>query len=121
MERLNVQAAVRAYLAEKIPNAETRVTIPSPRPERLVVVRRVDGAMQDQLLDFAKVEALIYAPTESEAYKLAQEVSGAMLALSFADGYAKVRESYFYTDYDEDAKNPRWYAQYELTTYQPKE
>lgn len=121
MERLNVQADVRARLAEAITDAQVRVTVPSPRPSRLVVVRRVGGAMQDQLMDFAKMEALIYAPTEAQACELAERVSAAMLSLGFADGYAKVRESYFYTDYDEEAGAPRWYAQYELTTYKPKE
>lgn len=121
MERMNVQATVRAYLAKQLPNTTVKVTVPDPRPDYLVVVRRIGGAMQNELLDFAKVECLIYAPSEAKAADLAAQVSQAMLSLKHADGYALVHEQYFYSDYDTEAKTPRWYAQYELTTYSPKE
>lgn len=121
MERMNVQANIRAYLASNLPDVSVKVSIPDPRPDYLVVVRRVGGSMQDALIDVPKIEALIYAPTEAETAKLATLVSQLMFKLTFADGYAQVYESFFYSDYDTVAKNPRWYAQYELKTYLPKE
>ena len=48
---MNVQAVVRAYLADALPDASVRVVVPNPRPERFVLVRREGGARIDRHRD----------------------------------------------------------------------
>lgn len=120
MPRLNAQAAVRRLLAEELPDAEVRASVPDPRPARLVVVRREGGCRDAHLLDTAGIGIDMYAPTELEASELAEAVSDAMLRLPFSEGFAKVSEETCRSDYDVKAGCPRWYASYTLRTFKPK-
>lgn len=119
MPRLNVQAEVRRMLESALPDVEVRVSVPDPRPPKLVVVRREGGAMENRLVDRAGVGVDMWAPTEAEAAELAERVSDSMLSLGFADGFALVREEAMRSDPDMVAKSPRWYASYTLWTYKP--
>lgn len=121
MQRMNIQATLRAYLEHKLDGVTVRVSVPDPRPDYLVVVRRIGGSMQDGLIDVPSIELLMYAPTEAKAADLAAKCAQAIFDLQYADGYASVDETYFYSDYDVTAKNPRWYAQYQIKTYLSKE
>lgn len=119
MRRMDVQAEVRARLASSLPGVEVRVSVPDPRPERLVVVRRDGGAMRDGLVDEATLQVLMWAPTEAEASALAMRVSAAMLSLPFSGGFARVRETSLRSDRDLLTRSPRWFASYSVATYKP--
>ena len=120
MAMLDVQGGLRRALAAALPGVEVRVSVPDPRPSTLVVVRREGGAYENALIDRAGVGIDCWAPTEAEAWELADEVAGAMSALTFADGFATVRMESMRSDYDVVSKCPRWYLSYTLQTYKPK-
>ena len=120
MAPLNVQAALRSLFADGLPGVEVRTSVPAERPATLVVVRRVDGARQDRLIDSPRVEALMWAPSEAEAETLAQRVGDLMASLPFARGFCRCEEVTMRTDYDLLARSPRWYAQWDLKTYNPE-
>lgn len=117
MPRLNVQADVRARLAEALSPVEVRVSVPERRPKTLVVVTREGGRRLNALLDRAGVGILVWAPTEAEACELAHKAADAMAALPFAGGYDLVAEEVMRSDPDPDTKSPRWYASYTITTH----
>ncbi len=119
MPRLNVQADVRARLAVALAPVEVRVSVPDPRPARLVVVTREGGHLLNALQDRAGVGVLVWAPTEAEACDLAERVGDLMRALSFSDGYEGVAEETMRSDPDPDTRSPRWYASYTITTHRP--
>lgn len=116
--RMNVQAVVRAYLADALPDASVRVVVPNPRPERFVLVRREGGARIDRHRDNAGIGVDCWAKTEAEAADLASRMSDAMSALEYSDGIASVEEEAFRSDPDPVDSSPRWYGSYTLTTYQ---
>lgn len=121
MPRLDVQAAVRAALESSLPGVEVRVSVPDPRPARLVVVTREGGARRDGLIDAAGIGVSVWAPTEAEASALASDASDAMASLPFARGFARVTETAYRSDYDRAARSPRWYASYTVLAYRPTE
>lgn len=120
MARLDVQGDLRRRLAEALPGVEVRVTVPDPRPATLVVVRREGGPGQDLLIDRPGVGIDCWAPTEAEAYELADRVDAVMRSLPFAGGYATVALESMRSDYDLKAGSPRWYASYTLRTFKPQ-
>lgn len=120
MARLNVQADVRAYLDGMLPDAEVRVRVPDPRPERLVVVKRAGGRRLNILQDRPGVDVLVWAPTEEAAAELAERVSHLMELLPrerFLDGYDLVREETLRSDPDPETDIPRWFGSYTITTH----
>lgn len=119
MPRLNVQADVRARLADVLAPIEVRVSVPDPRPATLVVVTREGGHRLNALQDRPGVGILMWAPTEAEACALAERVGDLMQALAFADGYEDVAEESMRSDPDPDTRSPRWYASYTITTHRP--
>lgn len=121
MGRMNVQARVRSALAAALPGVEVRVSVPDPRPEALVVVRREGGRRENGLVDRAGVGVDVWARTEADASELAMRVSDAMLGLSFADGFARVEEESLRSDYDAFASSPRWYGSYTVWNFSPRE
>lgn len=120
MARLDVQADLRRRLADALSPIEVRVSVPPDRPKRLVVVTREGGRRLNRLLDRAGVGVLCWAPTEAEAYRLAQRASEALLSLpstDFGDGYDEVVEESLRSDMDPETKTPRWYGSYTITTH----
>lgn len=115
--RLNVQADVRRRLEEALPGVEVRVNVPPERPDRLVVVTREGGRRLNELQDRAGVGLLCWAPTEEEACELADRASDVMASLPFSGGYDLVREESLYSDPDPNARAPRWYGSYTITTH----
>jgi len=121
MGRMEVQAAVRAALAEALPGTEVRASVPDPRPAELVVVRREGGAQRDPLVDSPGVGVECWAPTEAGAAALAMRASAAILSLPFSAGFADVREEACRSDYDALRRSPRWYMSYTMKTFEPPE
>lgn len=120
MPRLNVEGAVRAYLAGAMPDVQVRVSVPGDRPSTLVVVRRNGGRRVNALVDRAGLDVLCWAPTESAACSLAERVGDLVWALGsghILDGIDRVEEESMRSDYDREAGSPRWYASYTLTTH----
>lgn len=120
MPRMNVQAEVRARLEKSLGGVEVRTSVPDPRPPELVVVRREGGRMQNALLDAPGIGVDVWAPTEARAAELCQAAGEALLALEFADGFARVDEEVMLSQYDKLVDSPHWYASYSLVTYKPK-
>lgn len=116
--RLNAQAAVRAHLSKALPDAKVGVTVPRPRPEAFVLVRREGGARLDAHRDSAGIGVECWHSTEAEAADLASRMSDAMLALEREPGFASASEEAFYSDPDPEDASPRWYGSYTLITYQ---
>ena len=116
----DVQGGLRRSLASALPDVEVRVSVPDPRPPTLVVVRREGGRRENALIDRAGVGIDCWAPTEADAYALADRVAGAMDELRFADGWADVSMESMRSDYDVVAKSPRWYLSYTIKAYKPK-
>lgn len=116
---LNVQADLRSRLASALAPVEVRVSVPDPRPDELVTVRREGGAFQDALRDRAGVGISCWAPTEARACELAHEVAEAIGSLGFADGYALVEMDSMESDPDPDSGAARWYLSYTITCFQP--
>lgn len=116
---MEVQGFTRAYLARELGGAaDVRVTVPNPRPARLVVVTRAGGGELDPHRDAPMLDALVWAPTEAEAATLATSVDKAMRRIVYEDGVAGARRVTLRTDPDpDDPGQPRWYACYVLTTY----
>ena len=111
---LNAQAAVRGYLARAL-GVPVCVSVPNPRPEKCVTVRREGGHIQgDKPRD--KPGIGVYAATEAQAADLASEVSALMLEAHRLDGVADVQEEAFYSSPDLESDTPRWYGSYTLTT-----
>lgn len=117
MPRLNVQADIRARLAKALAPIEVRVSVPSPRPETLVVITREGGRKLNRLQDRAGVGVYIWAPTEAQACDLADRTSDLMDTLPFSSGYEVVAEEVMRSDVDPETKSPRWYASYTITTH----
>lgn len=120
MGRMDAQAEVRRRLAAALPDVEVRVTVPDPRPARLVVVRREGGPLENRLIDRPGIGVQCWAPTEAEASALAARVSDAMLSLPFSAGFATVEETVMRSDPDMRSGSPRWYASYTLRTFKPR-
>lgn len=116
--RFNAQASARAYLARELPDAKVGVTVPRPRPDAFVLVRREGGSMLDPYRDSAGIGVECWAPTEAKAFDLASRMSRAMLAMEREPGVAFVEEEAFYSDPDPEDASPRWYGSYTLITYQ---
>ena len=120
MPRLNVEGAVRAYLEGRMPGTRVSVSVPEDRPQTLVVVRRNGGRRVNALLDRAGLDVLCWAPTESEACALAERASDLVLALGsghILEGFDRVDEESLRSDYDRQARSPRWYGSYTITTH----
>ena len=116
---LNVQADLRSRLAAVLAPVEVRVSVPDPRPDELVTVRREGGARQNCLLDRAGIGVQCWAPTEARACELAHEVADAIDALGFSDGYALVEMDSMESDPDPDSGASRWYLSYTITCFKP--
>ncbi len=120
MPRLNVQADIRKRLADYLAPIAVCVNVPEDRPQTLVVISREGGRKLDALRDLVGLGVFAWADSEASAYKLMERVSDYILNLKFADGYALVHEETIKSSYDIQAKSPRWYASYTITTYKPK-
>lgn len=118
----NVQGDLCRRLEEHLKDdgVKVSVTVPFERPEKLVTVIRMGGHRRDDLIDAPNVGIYCYAPTEQEAWELADKVADFMACLKFADGYAVVENEAMYSDRDENTNSPRWYLSYSLLTYVPK-
>lgn len=124
MPRLNVEAFVRAYLAENLVGATVAVRVPRPRPQRLVVVSRSGGGRTSSLIDRPGVHVLVWGGSEWETSELAAQVGDLMDALNRSDaafdaGIDLVREESLRSDPDTEAEPdvPRWFGSYTLTTH----
>lgn len=115
--RLNTQAVVRAALAGALTDATVRVTVPNPRPDKFVLVRREGGRRLDLHRDNVGIGVDCWADTEANAAELASRMSDAMFALEHVDGIASVTEESFRSDPDPVDASPRWYGSYTLITY----
>lgn len=121
MATLNATGYVRARIEDKL-GVTCRVTVPSPRPSKLVVVTQEGGRRLDQLRDQPGIGVYCYAPTEADAERLASSVSDLMLALPFGDGVLSVSEETRRSSRDPDEPGqPLWYASYTLQTYRYQE
>lgn len=116
---LNVQADLRSRLAAALEPVEVRTSVPDPRPDELVTVRREGGARQNALLDRPGVGILCWAPTEERACELAHDVADVVDSLGFGDGYALVEMDSMESDPDPDSQTPRWYLSYTITCFKP--
>lgn len=120
MPRLNIQGDVRRRLQEHFKGFSVAVSVPEKRKFPLVVVRRTGGA-QEEVLDRATLTVLVWDTTEQKAYDAAAAVSDAIALLPFYAGYAKVKETSFYSDFDTSTKSPRYHISFNVWTYLPKE
>lgn len=121
MPSLNVQSDLRRRLSVALAPVEVRVKVPESRPSKLVTVSREGGARKNALLDGAGIGIYCWAPSEQEAWELADKATDAMAALPFSGGYAKIDMEAMYSDPDPDTGCPRWYLSYTITTFIPKE
>lgn len=121
MPTLNVQGDLRRRLADALAPTEVRVRVPDSRPERLVTVTREGGSRRNALLDGPGIGIYCWAPTEQEAWELADAVADEMAALPFSAGYASAVQEAMYSDPDPDTRSPRWYLSYTVTTYKPRD
>ena len=112
MPRLNIQGDVRRRLQEHFKGFTVAVSVPEKRKFPLVVVRRTGGA-QEEGLDRATLTVLVWDTTEQKA--------DAIALLPFYAGYAKVKETSFYSDFDTSTKSPRYHISFNVWTYLPKE
>lgn len=117
MPRLNVQADVRRRLADALAPVAVLTHVPDPRPDELVVVTRAGGGRLDFLRDRPGLDLLVWAGSEDRAAELAHAAADAIMALPFEAGYADVEEETLRSDPDEEARSPRWYGSYTITTY----
>lgn len=115
--RLNVQADVRERLEKALAPIPVKVNVPENRPPTLVVVFREGGRRLNSLQDRAGIGVNCWAPTEAEASELADRISDVILHLPFEAGYDLVREESLRSDPDPNAKVPRWYGSYTITTH----
>ena len=118
---LNVQSDLRRRLAEELAPVEVRVSRPEGAPAELVTVRRDGGSRQDRLLDRPGIAIYCWAGSEERACELAEQVADAMERLPFEGGYALVSQDSMASDPDPDTRSPRWYLEYTITTFEPKE
>lgn len=119
MPTLNAQGDLRRRLSEALAPTEVRVRVPDRRPERLVTVTREGGSRRNALLDGPGIGIYCWAPTEQEAWELADAVADEMAALPFSAGYADAQQEAMYSDPDPDTRSPRWYLSYTVTTFKP--
>ena len=124
MARLNVEAWLASYLREEFPDVEVRLSVPDPRPKRLVVIWRGGGRRLDSLRERVGVHLSVYGGSEWETSELAAEVADAVWALNRSDaamlaGISLVEEESLRSDPDTEAKPqvPRWFASFTLTTH----
>jgi metal-dependent amidase/aminoacylase/carboxypeptidase family protein len=64
--------AIRDGLAAYAPTAVVGTRVPNPRPDTLVVVRRIGGARRNLVVDSATLSIEAWAATEEDAHDLAQ-------------------------------------------------
>lgn len=121
MPTLNVQGDLRARLTEALAPIKVKVYVPSNRPPKCVSVIREGGARRNALLDGPGIGIYCFAPTEQQAWELADSVADVMATLPFEGGYARVKQEAMYSDPDPDTKSPRWYLSYTITTFKPNE
>ena len=115
---LNVQGDIRKRLAAYLDPIPVKVNVPAERPETFVVVTRLGGKRENRLIDSPTISIYCYAPTEQEAWALADKVADFVEALEFADGYASVAQEAMYSDIDLLTRSPRWYMRYTIKTYE---
>lgn len=113
---MEIQAYARRYLADAL-GVTARVTVPNPRPDTLLVVRREGGSMLDSHRDSAGIGVDMWAPSELEAANLARRVSVAMRAFEHEDGVARVTEEVLMNSPDPDDGSPRWYGSWTVIAY----
>lgn len=121
MPTLNVQGDLRRRLSEALAPTEVRARVPEDRPATLVTVAREGGSRKNALIDGPGMGIYCWAPSEQEAWELADAVADAMAALPFSGGYARVEQEAMYSDPDPETRSPRWYLSYTIATYKPKE
>lgn len=64
--------ALRDGLAALAPSATVGTRVPNPRPDALVVVRRIGGARRNLVVDSATLSIEAWGVTEEDAHDLAQ-------------------------------------------------
>lgn len=117
-----VIAGLAAGLAARGDTASVSTRIPSPRPGRLVRVRRRGGPRTDLVIDNPLILLECWAPTETDAADLAALVAGLFAAL---DGQAVAGHTILHAeilggpsnDPDPDSATPRYTLTGQLRTY----
>lgn len=116
--RYNAEARVRQYLADALPDATVRVSVPNPIPDGFIYVRQEDGRALDKYRALAGIGLFVWADTEAKACALATRAAKYMQELAYTNGVAKVVEENFMSSPAPENQHPRWYASYTLTTYE---
>lgn len=116
---LNIQIDLCERLAKAFPDAIVKRFVPEKIPDRLITIRREGGRRQNNLIDGPGIGIFVFASTEIETSKLADEIADFMSALAFSEGYASVTQEVMYSAPDPDTNHPRWYLSYTIQTYEP--
>ena len=77
----DIEDALRLYLTPLL-DAHVSVTIPNPRPERLVIVPRIGGTKRDMVTESATIAVECWDAKPSDALSLAQEARAHIHALT---------------------------------------
>lgn len=117
---LNVVGQTRQLLADAL-ELPVYVNVPQDRPDEFVVINRGGGAWENDLIDRAGLNIYSYAPTEGEAYSIMERVCSIIRKLPFEAGYCTLDMESLYSDYDITTKQHRWYSNWTVKTYKPKE
>lgn len=78
----DIVALLRTYLLPTVAPVAVTSRVPDPRPDRLVQVRRVGGTQLRPVRDRPRVDVICWAPTDPDAFALADTVRTAVHALA---------------------------------------
>lgn len=115
---LNVMGDLRERLEEFLVSVPVNVSVPKDRPSYLVTVTREGGRRLNALQDRSGIGLYCFAPTEQEAWELANKVANFFETLKFSNGYERVRQEAMFSAADPDTREPRWYLSYTITTHE---
>lgn len=90
---------------------------PHDAPDECITVSREGGARENRLLDHPGIGIYCWSIDEPSTSRLANRIADFMERLQFKDGYCSARMISMRSDPDPDARIPRWYLSYQLTTY----
>lgn len=90
-------------------------TVPAPRRDRMVVVRRDGGLRLDLLREVARLGVQVWATTEQDATDLARLVAGLLWAAPNGDPVVKVTQPTGSTPAADASRQPLRYMTFELT------
>lgn len=115
---LNAVADIRQRLEDYLQDVPVKINMPKDRPDTIVLVSRLGGKRQNKLIDRPAIIFYCYAPTEQEAWELANKTADYIDNLPFSEGYGQITQEIMYSDPDPDTRTPRWYMRYSIQTYQ---